>query len=605
MRANLTSVALPGPLPGPLLSLLLSLLVAGVLPAQEPAVTAAERLEKLLQELAATDSRVWQSRLEKLEQQAKAHDQQAADLRTQAQKLQQQATDADAAAKAVRTEIERLKELQKLLSGSKPAATPTPAPSPPPKTEPRPTRPKSDGKQAAATTATAPDHTLAAADALPRDLVTWADIQPILGEHCTSCHDADEKKGGLDATAFATMRQGGGSGRTLVPGEPEQSRLYLLIARKEQPFMPRNADALPAEVVLKLRTWIEHGASEDAAGARSFLKQRAAAARASAAEAAADTAAPAPLPEHLPPVAVRMPARPAPVRSLRRSPRAALLAMPGQQQVLLFDGDWQPLGVLDCPLPRVDGVTFAADGTLLLAAGGAPGKSGEAIVYDVRTGKQLARCGNEHDVPLAAAVHAGSGLLALGGSGKAVTVHTLSDGSVSFTARHDDFVLALDFSPDGSLLAAADRSGALLVWETDGGRLGQTLSGHKGAVNGVAFHRAGRQLASAGADGTLRLWDVIDGKELWQKPAHLGPVFAVAFGPDDRIATAGQDGKVRTWDRQGKSLATSPAAGDWLYDVAFGSSSELVFAGDWQGRVHRFDGKAKELTVVSPLQPAQ
>src|SRR5260221_6001104 len=119
------------------------LLLAALLPAREaapapvpapaPAGAPAERLDKLLQELAGTDAKVWQGRLEKLEQQAKAHDQQAADLRAQAMKLQQQAAEADAAAKSVRTEIERLKELQKLLSGGKPTAAPaqTPAPAKP------------------------------------------------------------------------------------------------------------------------------------------------------------------------------------------------------------------------------------------------------------------------------------------------------------------------------------------------------------------------------------------------------------------------------------------------------------------------------------------
>ena len=47
------------------------------------------------------------------------------------------------------------------------------------------------------------------------DFVTWARVSPIFADHCTSCHDPTEQKGGLDLTTFAAARNGGGLGRVL------------------------------------------------------------------------------------------------------------------------------------------------------------------------------------------------------------------------------------------------------------------------------------------------------------------------------------------------------------------------------------------------------
>jgi len=618
------------------ITLAMASLLCAALAAQEPAKPAEPpppeaQLKALLDQLQKVDGSTWAARMRQLEEQAKGHETQAAERRAAAVKLQQEAAAAENAAKQVRTEIARLQELQSLLQklagtdakepakpAEKPKASDKPKAEPKPKAEEKPKQPE---PAKAAPTATPPAPAAPAPapkGAEPKaaatgpvaqvELVTWKQhIEPIMEEHCASCHEPDNKKGGIDVTTFAAIRQGGGSGKSIVPGEPDQSRLYLMVAHQERPFMPKDEDALPPQLVQRIRTWIEQGASENEAAARTFLEKKDAAARAAAAEAAAAAATPAvaPMPTGIRSAGLAWQQRMPALRGLVRSPTAPLLAIAGLQQLVLVDADAHLLAAVPCDMPRCDLTAFSPDGTVVAVAGGQPGRKGEVRWYDVVSGSQLGMLQAERDALLAAAVHPGAAIVALGGAGKQCRVHRTTDGSELFTGKHDDFVLSIDVSPDGTLVAAADRSGAVLVWEVKGGRLGQTLAGHKGAVHAISFHRSGKQLASAGADGTVRVWDVAEGKERWRQQAHTGEAFAVAFGPGDTVASCGADGRIRTFDRAGKPLSTSPAVDEWLYSIAFGASDDVVHAGDWRGRIHRFEPKAKKLQLVTPLPAAQ
>ncbi len=608
-----------------LLSALLCATFGAALAAQAatppPAPAPAERLQQLLRELRATDAAAWTTRLAELEQQAKARDAEAVQLRQQAKTLEQRAAAADAEAKVLRSEQARLLELQTLVAnlpagGTPPAASdkpapaatkPEPAPAPAPAAAPKAmpaeaAAPKVEPKQAAAPAPAAPAKELPASE-----LVTWSRIAPLFADHCTSCHDPTDQKGGLDLSTFAAARSGGGSGQSIVAGAPDQSRLYRMVTQQERPFMPRNADPLGKEALQLLRTWIEQGAAADEAGARAFLTEQANAAKASAAavEAASATPQAAPMPEAIAPVALRTPNRPGPVASLVRSPRAPLLALPGLQQLLLCDAGLQPLAVLPIELAHCGPVAFAEDGSAVLVAGGEPGKRGTAQLHDVRTGQLLATVGAERDVPLAVAVHRAAGLVAFGGADKRARLRNLADGTEVMVGKHDDFVLGLAFAPDGRWLAAGDRAGAVTVWETKGGRVFQSLAGHQGAVHAVQFDRTGKSLLTAGADGTVRLWDVEQAKERWRQTGHPNQqALAACFGPGDRIASCGSDGVIVVYGGNGAPVARSAPVGEWLYAVAFGADDQVVFAGDWQGRVHRFDVAKKALTVSVPLAPA-
>ena len=86
----------------------------------------------------------------------------------------------------------------------------------------------------------------------------WFDrtIAPLLARRCLGCHNATDRKGGLDLSAAATTRAGGDQGVVLVAGNPGES---LLWERVESDEMPPNAPLSGIEKET-LREWITSGA---------------------------------------------------------------------------------------------------------------------------------------------------------------------------------------------------------------------------------------------------------------------------------------------------------------------------------------------------------
>jgi hypothetical protein len=90
------------------------------------------------------------------------------------------------------------------------------------------------------------------------------DVQPILAAKCVACHGPSRQRGGLRLDRAADLLKGGDSGPVLKPGDPQGSRLLLLVAGldpdvKQMPPAPK-PPLSPAEVG-KLRAWIEQGAA--------------------------------------------------------------------------------------------------------------------------------------------------------------------------------------------------------------------------------------------------------------------------------------------------------------------------------------------------------
>ena len=88
------------------------------------------------------------------------------------------------------------------------------------------------------------------------------DVQPIFKSACYQCHGPDKQNGKLRLDAKTIALHGGKSGKSVVPGRPDESELFKRITSKdEDERMPQDREPLSAEQIALLRAWIEQGAN--------------------------------------------------------------------------------------------------------------------------------------------------------------------------------------------------------------------------------------------------------------------------------------------------------------------------------------------------------
>ncbi|HYG58748.1 MAG TPA: GTP-binding protein [Symbiobacteriaceae bacterium] len=239
-----------------------------------------------------------------------------------------------------------------------------------------------------------------------------------------------------------------------------------------------------------------------------------------------------------------------------------------------------------------------------------------AFIWDVVTGRQLARLGDGRAPVLSAAWSPDGSAVALGygdsttqiwnpgepdrclsaSTGFQVTgVAWLTDGRLLLAGRHDtlqiwdvvegrryDRTLGVDLyverlavSPDRALVAIVDGlRNHIWLWAADTEQIKLPLEGHRAPITSLAWLPDGK-LVSGSADGTVRMWDVHSGTQSMVLEGHTNVVTAVSVSRDGQIIAAyDKDRVVRLWSvAKGRSVATlRTRAGDGraLSSTAYG-----------------------------------
>ena len=82
-----------------------------------------------------------------------------------------------------------------------------------------------------------------------------AHVRPMVDEQCVKCHGPIEEKSGLEVDTVEGILKGGDEGTAVVPGKPEESRMYLYLAAGAETHMPPKKQVSEAEREA-VRQWI-------------------------------------------------------------------------------------------------------------------------------------------------------------------------------------------------------------------------------------------------------------------------------------------------------------------------------------------------------------
>lgn len=86
------------------------------------------------------------------------------------------------------------------------------------------------------------------------------------------------------------------------------------------------------------------------------------------------------------------------------------------------------------------------------------------------------------------------------------------------------------------------------IWDATSGKVVQSLTGHRGIIQDLAFSPDGKLLATVGTDSTIRLWDYEKGVEKDSLKHHEGPVQVARFIADgSQLLTDGADATLARW----------------------------------------------------------
>lgn len=188
-------------------------------------------------------------------------------------------------------------------------------------------------------------------------------------------------------------------------------------------------------------------------------------------------------------------------------------------------------------------------------------------------------------------------VLVSGGGDTIVRMWDVQTGrQIQMLAGHTRRVSAIEFVPDGKLLITGSYDGSLRLWESQSGQLRQILHRHSQAVRAIAMGQDGHTLVSGSYDQTVRIWELQNGQVLNTLQGYTQEVRAIALTADGRtLASASADQTVRIWDLAASKLRhTGHGHRRWVQTLAFSPDGSLLASGSYDRTVRIWDAATGE-----------
>ncbi|MCA9131697.1 MAG: hypothetical protein KDA45_01015 [Planctomycetales bacterium] len=161
---------------------------------------------------------------------------------------------------------------------------------------------------------------------------------------------------------------------------------------------------------------------------------------------------------------------------------------------------------------------------------------------------------------------------------------------------HSDTVLSVSFSPDGRSLASGAADKLARLFDVESGEMVRAFEGHTHHVLAMDWHDSGSQLATGSADNTVKIWTVASGEQQRTISGFSKEVTAVQFvGQTQQMAATAADGSVRLYTADnGKLVRSYSGAENAVFSLALSADGKQIAAAGQTGQVWMWqieDGK--------------
>jgi WD40 repeat protein/DNA-binding SARP family transcriptional activator len=305
-----------------------------------------------------------------------------------------------------------------------------------------------------------------------------------------------------------------------------------------------------------------------------------------------------------------------PIRQIETAATAVALSRDGDVVYVRSDGppsltvydvaSGDVVGRVELADANGDGLEISPDGATLAVPVG-----NEVVLLDATTLTERAVL-RGHTQPPTTLRFSQDGSLLAAASGRKVIVWDVAGG----TQRHqfgglDGRFTSLAFSPDDTSLYAGSDDRAVLAWDLGGARwlvrrTAQVDLADPGAdvavpaPDGKAVAYLSRAEPRSGAGDAIRLLDV-DAGRLAEATISVHGSAEPAWRPPngDQLATGGQDGVVRVWDRNAALVAQRQVTPSPITAVAYTSDGARLLVGDDTGGLHQLDAETLDAVAAT------
>ena len=151
---------------------------------------------------------------------------------------------------------------------------------------------------------------------------------------------------------------------------------------------------------------------------------------------------------------------------------------------------------------------------------------------------------------------------------------------------HTNPVISIALDSDEKILATADQTSSIKLWDVENKNELYSFVGHTEGVNDIAFSPKSHFLASASNDKTIILWNMLRAVKQSLFTGHTDAVTRIKFSADGaQLISASSDGTVRIWNVADASLIRELSIGNPIHSLAWSHSEEMVVCGTRSGDV--------------------